>query len=94
MPSTGSPPMLVPTLRRIVVEEADRVEPEVRAVRDLARDQHAGLAGADQQHAVALDAGRALLALLRLAVQPAQRADADEADEARARSSSRARRAG
>ena len=68
-------------LERVVVEEADRLEPEVGPVRDLARDDHAGLARADQQHAMPGALGRPLLATLQLAAQPAARADADQPHE-------------
>jgi hypothetical protein len=68
-------------LQRIVVEEADRVEREIGTIRDLARDHHTGLPGADEQHAIAMHALRLPRAIARFAVQPAQRADAHEPDE-------------
>ena len=38
-------------LGRVVVDEADRAEPEVRVAQDLAQDEAAAVAGADDQHA-------------------------------------------
>src|ERR1041385_4565128 len=57
-------------LEVIVVEEADRMQRQIAARGDLARDHHAGLARADQQHALALAPRRALPALDQLAVEP------------------------
>ena len=51
VPRTGTPLMVRPLSARVVVEEADDGEAEVRAVLDLAQQQRAGAAGADDEHA-------------------------------------------
>ena len=68
-------------LQRIVIEEADRLQPEVRSASDLACDQHAGLASADQQYTIAFVAADLTLAIARLALHAAQRTNADEREE-------------
>ena len=45
-------------LGRVVVDEADRVEAEVRVAQDLAQDEAAAVAGADDQHAAGVRRGR------------------------------------
>ena len=41
----------MPPLERVVVDEADGVEAELRVAQDLAQDEAAAVAGADDQHA-------------------------------------------
>ena len=41
----------MPALERVVVDEADRVDVELRVAQHLAQDEPAALAGADDQHA-------------------------------------------
>ena len=50
LPRTRSPSMRRRALARVVVEEADRREPELAVAHDLARDQPPALAGAGDQH--------------------------------------------
>ena len=50
-PSTRTPSTRMPALERVVVDEADRVDVELRVAQDLAQDEPAALAGADDQHA-------------------------------------------
>ena len=41
----------MPALERVVVDEADRVDAELRVAQHLAQDEPAAVAGADDQHA-------------------------------------------
>ena len=51
-PSTFTPSIRTPQLQRVVVDEADGAEAELRVAHDLAQQQAAAVAGADDQHAL------------------------------------------
>ena len=63
-PSTCTPSMRSRVLQRVVVDEADRAQAQSRVARDLAQDEPAAVAGADDEDAASVLA----------AAEPAQRA--------------------
>ena len=82
VPSTGRPSIRVPPLPRVVVEEADRLEAEVGAVRrSRARPSRRPRPRRSAGHDVRSPSVSRLLALLDSPRRRAARAHADEADE-------------
>ena len=69
VPSTRTPSIRMPPLERVVVDEADRVRPQLRVAQDLAQHEAAAVAGADDQHAARAS---------RRARKPRQRALVDQ----------------